>query len=135
MSRTDQILAAFADAVLPHQAEAPQVSPETVVAFVDSFTQHMPRLFRLLFPVGLWLLEFCRLRSFSSRSRNHRITFLQKFSNSRIRIFRDLFKALKAICMMAYYSDARVQAALGYQHQPFLTEVKAARLKRYADEL
>ena len=135
MARSDQILAAFADAVLPHEANAPEVGAQAVVVFVADFRRRMPRLYKILFPLGLWLLEYCRLRPFSTRSRSCRVAFLRAFSHSRIRLFRDLFKALRAVCLMAYYADPRVQSAVGYAHEPFLAEVKATRLARYAHDL
>src|SRR6516164_5556690 len=52
-----RIVRALAEVVLPLSDEAPPLPLDEVVRFVDSFVPKMPTLLRLLFPVGLLLLE------------------------------------------------------------------------------
>jgi hypothetical protein len=45
---------------------------------------------------------------------------------------RDLIKAVKGLCLIAYYSDARVGARLGYTVEEHVADVSAERLRRHA---
>ena len=52
-----RVVRALAEVVLPDGADAERVPTSEIVAFVESYVPHMPTLLRLLFPVGLMMLE------------------------------------------------------------------------------
>ena len=133
-----RIVRALAEVVLPAGADAPTVPTSDAVAFVDDFVPHMPRLLRLLFPVGLLMLELGAfflgpsLVPFSSMSLERRRRYVDGWVHARWRLRRDLIKAVKGLCLFAYYSDARVAARLGYTVEAHVADVSAERLRRHA---
>jgi len=52
-----RVVRALAEVVLPDGDGAPNVPLDEIVAFADSFVPYLPRLLRLLFPIGLMMLE------------------------------------------------------------------------------
>jgi hypothetical protein len=133
-----RIVRALAEVVLPVGGEAPPMPVGEVVDFVDSFVPHMPRLLRLLFPVGLMMLELGAfllgpsLTPFSAMSLARRRRYVDGWVRARWRLRRDLIKAVKGLCLLAYYSDARVGARLGYTVEEHVADVSAERLRRHA---
>lgn len=136
-----RIVRALAEVVLPDSADAPQVPSARVVDFVDGFVPHLPRLLRLLFPVGLLMLELGAfmlapsLVPFSSMSLARRRRYVDGWVHARWQLRRDLIKAVKGLCLMAYYSDTRVAERLGYAVEAHVADVSAARLVRHAANL
>ncbi len=133
-----RIVRALAEVVLPDGADAPSVPTSEVVAFVDDYVPHMPRLLRLLFPVGLMMLELGAfvlgpsLVPFSAMSLVRRRRYVDGWVHAGWRVRRDLIKAVKGLCLLAYYSDARVRARLGHAVEVHVADVSAERLRRHA---
>lgn len=133
-----RVVRALAEVVLPDGDDAPKLPVDEVVAFADSFVPHMPRFLRLLFPVGLMMLELGAfflgpsLVPFSSMSLARRRRYVDGWVHARWRLRRDLIKAVKGLCLLAYYSDARVCARLGYTVETHVADVSAERLRRHA---
>ena len=133
-----RVVRALAEVVLPEGADAPSLPSNEVVAFVDSYLPHMPRLLRLLFPVGLMMLELGAfvlapsLVPFSWMSLARRRRYVNGWVHARWRMRRDLIKAVKGLCLLAYYSDPRVTALLGYAVEEHVADVSATRLVRHA---
>ena len=133
-----RVVRALAEVVLPDGDDAPKLPVDEVVAFVDSFVPHMPRFLRLLFPVGLMMLELGAFLlgpspvPFSSMSLARRRRYVDGWVHAHWRIRRDLIKAVKGLCLLAYYSDARVGARLGYTVEAHVADVSAERLRRHA---
>jgi len=136
-----RVVRALAEVVLPAGADAPALATDEVVIFVDSFVPHMPRLLRLLFPIGLMLLELGAfvlgpsLTPFSAMSLARRRRYVDGWVHARWRLRRDLIKAVKGLCLLAYYSDARVGARLGYAVETHVADVSAERLRRHAQHI
>lgn len=136
-----RIVRALAEVVLPDAADAPKLPAADIVAFVDGYVPHMPRLLRLLFPVGLLMLELGTfvlapsLVPFSSMSLARRRRYVEGWVHARWRLRRDLIKAVKGLCLLAYYSDARVRERLGYAVEAHVADVSAARLVRHAADI
>jgi hypothetical protein len=136
-----RVVRALAEVVLPEGADAPTLPTSEVVAFVDGFVPHMPRLLRLLFPVGLMMLELGAfflgpsLTLFSAMSLPRRRRYVDGWVHARWRLRRDLIKAVKGLCLFAYYSDARVAARLGFAVESHVADVSAERLRRHAANL
>jgi hypothetical protein len=133
-----RVVRALAEVVLPSGDDAPAVPADEVVQFVADYVPHMPRLLALLFPVGLMMLELGAfvlapsLVPFSSMSLVRRRRYVDGWIHARWRLRRDLIKAVKGLCLIAYYSDARVAARLGYAVERHVADVSAERLRRYA---
>ena len=133
-----RVVRALAEVVLPDGADAPKVPVAEIVAFADSFVPYMPRLLRLLFPVGLMMLELGAfvlgpsLVPFSAMSLPRRRRYVDGWVHARWRLRRDLIKAVKGLCLLAYYSDARVTGRLGYTVEEHVADVSAERLRRHA---
>ena len=133
-----RVVRALAEVVLPDAPGAPVVPTSQIVDFADSFVPFMPRLLRLLFPIGLMMLELGAfllapsLVPFSSMSLARRRRYVDGWVHARWRLRRDLIKAVKGLCLLAYYSDARVTAQLGYAVEAHVADVSAARLVRHA---
>jgi len=132
---------ALAEVVMPNVEGAPRVPVADVVAIVDDWVRYMPRLFRVLFPIGLALLELGAfllgpsLVPFSMMSIARRERYVDGWVHARWRLRRDLIKGVKGLVLVAYYSDPKVCAYLGYRVEEHVQLVKAERLKRYAHEL
>jgi hypothetical protein len=128
---------ALAEVVTPRGDGAPEVSLDALVDLADDWVRYMPRLFRLLFPVGLMMLELGALFlapslvPFSFMSLERRRRYIAAWTHSRSPLRRDLIKAVKGICLFAYYSDARVGAALGYSIDEHVSLVRSERLRRH----
>jgi hypothetical protein len=128
---------ALAEVVTPHGDGAPEVGLDALVDLADDWVRYMPRLFRLLFPVGLMMLELGAfvlapsLVPFSFMSLERRRRYVAAWTRSRSPLRRDLIKAVKGICLFAYYSDARVAASLGYRVDEHVALVRADRLQRH----
>jgi hypothetical protein len=133
-----RVVRALAEVVLPDAADAERVPTSEIVAFVEDYVPHMPTLLRLLFPVGLMMLELGAfvlapsLLPFSSMSLARRRRYVDGWVHARWRLRRDLIKAVKGLCLLAYYSDQRVRARLGYFVEAHVADVSAERLRRHA---
>ena len=136
-----RVVRALAEVVQPVGNDAPALPLEDYVRFVDSFVPHMPRLLRLLFPVGLMMLELGAfllgpsLVPFSSMSLARRRRYVDSWVHARWGLRRDLIKAVKGLCLFAYYSDKRVGARLGYAVEEHVALVSAERLRRHAGDI
>jgi hypothetical protein len=134
-------LRALAEVVTPRGGGAPEVDLDAMVASADDWVRYMPRLFRLLFPVGLMLLELGAfvlgpsLVPFSFMSLERRRRYVHGWAHSRSQLRRDLIKGVKGLCLFNYYSDVRVAEQLGYRVDEHVTLVKAERLKRYGQAI
>ena len=133
-----RVVRALAEVVLPDGDGAPPVPLDEIVAFADSFVPYLPRLLRLLFPIGLMMLELGAfligpsLVPFSAMSLARRRRYVDGWVHARWRLRRDLIKAVKGLCLLGYYSDARVRARLGYAVEEHVADVSAERLRRHA---
>src|SRR5262249_5380909 len=137
-----RIVRALAEAVTPDaECGAPLVETEKLVVFVERLVPKMPRLLGALFPLGLVILELGgllfapALRPFSFMPLAKRRHYLSHWLHARSMLQRDLVKGLKGLCLLAYYSDERVQRYLGYQPEQHVELVKAERLRRYGYQL
>ena len=61
--------------------------------------------------------------------------YVEGWVHARWRLRRDLIKAVKGLCLLAYYSDARVRERLGYAVEAHVADVSAARLVRHAADI
>jgi hypothetical protein len=136
-----RVVRSLAEVVLPDGTDAPSLPTAQIVAFVDDYVPHMPRFLRLLFPVGLMMLELGAfflgpsLVPFSAMSLERRRRYVDGWVHARWRVRRDLIKAVKGLCLIAYYSEPRVGARLGYAVEAHVADVSAERLRRHATDI
>jgi hypothetical protein len=134
-------LRALAEVVVPDAPGAPKMAPAEVVAFIDDWVFHMPKLFRVLFPIGLMMLELGAfvlgpsLVPFSFMGLERRRRYVDQWVHAGWLLRRDLIKGVKGLCLIAYYSDPKVCEYLGYQVEEHVQLVKSERLRRHAHEL
>ncbi len=137
-SGSRRTMRALASVVMPHEDGAPRVSTDAVIELVEGFARQMPRLLRVLFPIGLWLLEWGALVlgpslvPFSSMSLARRERYVMSWVRSRSHIRRDLIKGVKGLVLICYYSDPQVTKLLGYAVEEHVQLVKSERLRRHA---
>jgi hypothetical protein len=122
-----RILRRYAEAVLPDGEGAPAGDVAAVVDFIDGYAAHMPRLYRLLFPIGLLYFELTAIWPFSLRTLASRRRRVERWSHSRVRIRRELMKALRGLCLLHYYSQPAVTTALGYSIEAHVADSVALR--------
>src|SRR5262245_51903988 len=103
-------LAALTAAVVPRAPEL-EIELEPIVTYVEQFRAHLPRLMRVLFPLGLLLLEYGTLlfgfswRRFSGLAPDRATAYVESWIASRSWLRRELIKGVKGLCLCAYYSD------------------------------
>jgi hypothetical protein len=130
-------LRALGEVVLPSDAK---IDLDVAVDFTDDWVRYMPRLFRLLFPLGLLLLELGAflmpsLVPFSRMSLPRRRRYVDAWARSRSPLLRDLIKGVKGLFLFQYYSQPDVAAQLGYHVDEHVAVVKSERLKRHGHAL
>ena len=136
-----RILEALAEVVTPSLEGAPTVEKSEIVDFIDGWVPHMPKLFRLLFPVGLLLLELGAfllgpsLVPFTLMSQARRRRYVRQWVEARWALQRDLIKAVKGLCLLCFYSNHRVAAHIGYTVDEHVEIVRTERLRLHGHEL
>jgi hypothetical protein len=134
-------LRALAEVILPDGDGAPRLDPDGAVDFIDEFVPHLPRLLRLLFPIGIVAFELGALLlapslvPFSSMGLRRRQRYVASWTHARSRVRRELVRALKGLMLLFYYSDPRVQRAIGYGVEEFVQLRTAERLRLHGHEL
>ncbi len=122
--------------------DATVVPVEEIVDFVDDWVRYLPRLLRVLFPIGLMLLELGAIvlrplpplpLSLMPPARRRR--YVESWSHARSPIRRDLIKAIRGLCLFAYYSDPRVATTLGFKIDEHVALVSQERLTRHGHDL
>lgn len=90
-----------------------------ICRFVDRYLLELPRPLQrdvraLLHLVELFPLLSLRMARFSHLRGDEQDAMLADWQDSRIGLFRQGFQALKSLCCLAHYQDARSFAAIGY---------------------
>lgn len=110
-----RIALAVVEAAFPAGTRLPAGGPDTV-KFIESFMTKDPLLAGLVH-AGLWAVEMSSLtryaRPFSTLSLEKRERVLEKWSESRSRISRELLRAAMAPLRAAYFDNAGIKALLG----------------------
>jgi hypothetical protein len=102
---------------------------DSMLDFLDNFVKYFPLHMKILFPLGLFLLEYGtfifmgRLKTFSRLSLEERDRYVQSWVDSNIPIRRDLIKGVKGLCVSAFYSDPQVMDHIGYEIEAHLGRV------------
>ena len=114
------VLRALVEVVKPRKPGFDPPIEEHMVEFLDNFYSYFPWHLKLLFPLGLYLLEYGTflfqgsLRPFSRLGPDQRERYVQGWITSRMALRRDLIKGVKGVCLTAFYSHPEVMAHIGY---------------------
>ena len=128
--REASILAALADAAAAPEPPLPPVAATDAAAAFDAWLAAAPRRNRLGLRAGLLALERASgRRRFRSLDRAGRIAVLRRLQRSRLPLVSQLAEALRAAAVVSYHGDARVMAALGYDAEARVREVRAGRAR------
>lgn len=138
---TRRILRAMAPIVLPRNATLNVDCDEEIVNYVDNYVMYLPPLFRLAFPLGVWLFELAailwsgRFVPYTFLTLDRKQAYLAGWSHSKYWWRRDLLKGIKGLMMMGYFEHPEVMKKIQYDQGEQVATVKARRLATYAQEI
>jgi len=124
-----KIARALIEVVKPQKPGFDLPLEDYMLEFLDEFYSHFPVHMKLLFPVGLYLLEFGTFiferkpRRFSRMSLPEREQYVKGWVESRLMLRRDLIKGVKGVCLTGFYSHPEVMAHIGYDLPAHLERV------------
>jgi hypothetical protein len=127
--KSRQILRALIDVVKPRKPGFDPPIEEHMVEFLDNFYSYFPLHLKLLFPMGLLLLEYGTIifhgsiRPFSRLPADQKEAYVKGWINSKLMIRRDLIKGVKGVCLTAFYSHPDAMAHIGYDLPAHLARV------------
>lgn len=113
-------LRALAEVIMPRDDDFNLDLSDYSVDFVDRYVGYFPKHLKLLFPLGLILLEIGpiifsgKLKFFSNLDLKERERHVDIWVNSRSASRRDLIKGVKGLVLVAFYSHPRVMEYIGY---------------------
>jgi hypothetical protein len=116
-----QTLSQFAQRVLPPGGDIPLSAEETqVVNKIDNALSVEDKDTQKQFTAALFIFEFAPLLSlhfsrFSNLSEENQIKVMNGWMRSRWDIKRNIFNALKDLCMFMYYTTPSVWQYMGYE--------------------
>jgi hypothetical protein len=102
---------------------------DEMLEFLDGFVKYFPPHMKILFPLGLLLLEYGtfifmgRLKPFSKLPLEEREKYVQGWVESKIPLRRDLIKGVKGLCVASFYSNHQVMDHIGYDIEDHLRKV------------
>ncbi|MFH1130907.1 MAG: hypothetical protein V1754_06200 [Pseudomonadota bacterium] len=140
-NKARRILRILISVIIPRNDEINLALEQEMVDFVDSYIVHFPRILRFLFPFGLYLLEygtwfFCfSWRKFSKLSPERRALYIDGWAKSRFLLKRELFKGIKGLALLAFYSQPRIAEILGYRCEEWIVFAKRRRLEQHGDDI
>jgi len=111
------------------------------IAAVERMMGHMPAPLRVMFPLGLFALEWSPIvfmgiaKPFHKITHEQKVRYLQGWQRSAFTLRRELVKGVNALVASAFYSDPRVLDYLGYHPEPFAAEVTRRRNEKHGDPL
>ncbi|GEM_PF-1191513 len=120
---------ALIEVAKPRKAEFNLPLEDQMLEFLDDFVRYFPVHMKILFPLGLLLLEYGtfifagKLKPFSRLSLEERDRYVRGWVESRIPIRRDLIKGVKGLCVASFYSDHQVMDHIGYEIEAHLNKV------------
>jgi hypothetical protein len=115
-----------------------KVDTDGLLSVFEDYFRHMDPTLQRAFPLMLDLFEYStfilagRSRPFSRLSPREQEAYLRDWHESPSSLRRDFLKAIKALFCLSYYADAGVLKAIGYEHQAYAEELRAARYARHA---
>lgn len=117
------------DVAKPRKPEFDLPIEDSMVEFLDGFVKYFPVHMKILFPMGLLLLEYGapffagKLKRFSSMTFEEKDKYVQGWVESKIPIRRDLIKGVKGLCVASFYSHHEAMEHIGYDIVAHLDKV------------
>lgn len=131
---TERIIRALIETLKPRKPGFdPQIEDE-LLKVADDFIGALPSHMKILFPLGLRLLEYGTLIfvpspiPFSRMSLASREKYIRGWMESKIALRRDLIKGMKAIAMTGYYAHPEVMKHIGYNLEEHLKRINVVDL-------
>ena len=118
--RARRILRSLIEVVKPRKPGFDPPLEEHMLDFLDDYYSYFPFEMKLLFPMGIYLLEYGtfifagKIRPFSKLSLEEREKYVQGWVTSSIPIRRDLIKGVKGVCLTGFYAHPDMMKHIGY---------------------
>ena len=115
-----KIVRALIEVVKPRKPDFDLPVEDEMLEFLDNFYSYFPWHMKLLFPVGLYLLEYgtfmfkARLRPFTRLPLSEKEVYVTEWIESSMALRRDLIKGVKGLCLTAFYSLPQVMEYIDY---------------------
>lgn len=115
-----RIVRELIEVVKPRKPDFDLPVEDEMLEFLDTYYSYFPFHMKLLFPMGLILLEYGTFifkgwsRPFSKLSMGEKEAYIHSWVNSSLMLRRDLIKGVKGICLTAYYSLPPIMEHIGY---------------------
>jgi len=131
---TERIIKALIETLKPRKPGFDPPAEEQMLKVADDFIGALPSHMKILFPLGLRLLEYGTLIfvpspiPFSRMSLESRDKYIKGWIESKISLRRDLIKGMKAIAMTGYYAHPEVMKHIGYNLIDHLNKINVVDL-------
>lgn len=115
-----KIVRSLIEVVKPRKPGFDPPLEDDMLEFLDNYYSYFPFHMKLLFPIGLYLLEYGTFifhawsRPFSKLTMGEKEAYIDSWINSSMMLRRDLIKGVKGICLTAYYSQPQIMEHIGY---------------------
>ncbi len=128
-----RIIEEIAEVVLPADGRSRRVI-EHCVRYVDGYVPHLPALARTFFPLGLRLIQWGTILTFSAfkpftliARAARRNKYLETWSTSRFALFRALMMGVRGLILSGYYAMPVVYRKIGYTPDEHLATCRKQR--------
>ncbi len=131
---TERIIKALIETLKPRKPGFDPAAEEFMLQVADDFLGALPSHMKILFPLGLRLLEYGTLIfafspiPFSRMSLSKREQYIKGWMDSKIPLRRDLIKGMKAIALTGYYAFPEVMNHIGYNLEEHLKRINVVDL-------
>ena len=131
---TERIIRALISALKPRKPDFDPKIEDYMFGIADEFLGNLPLHMKILFPIGLRLLEYGTIlfmfspKPFSWLSQEQKERYIKSWIESKIPLKRDLIKGFKAICLTGYYSHPEVTKHIGYNLEEHLKRINVVGL-------
>ena len=126
-----KVLSALIEVVAPRSDDFNPDLTDHIKKFIDTFVGYFPIHMKLLFPLGLYLLEFGsyiftrQFKRFSKMDLSERENYMLDWTNSKIQLRRELIRGVRGLVMVAFYSHPIVMDRIGYTLEDHIKECVA----------
>lgn len=129
------IVRAMARSLAPRKVKFTFDAGAELTRFVDRFIGFLPRHVALVFPIGLWLINWGGLlfsgKPLTMMSADEGERYLRKIGGSPVFAVREGVKGLRSIILLGFYSHPEIQKHLGYFPQEWVDQKVAERVTRW----
>ena len=118
--RARQVVRALIEVVKPRKPGFDPPVEGFMLDFMDNFYSYFPFHLRILFPMGIFLMEHGAIlfagtfTRFTKMDRDAKEKYIQGWINSKMVLRRELIKGVKGVCLTAFYSHPDVMKHIEY---------------------